>query len=427
MTAGTSGPSTAGARSDSHGAAAYDVESVRRDFPILSRSVHGKLLAYLDSAASTQKPRAVIDALTRFYEHDYSNVHRGIHYLSQHATKLYEDVRHRVRAFISAPTADEIVFVRGTTEAINLVAQSYARPRLNPGDEILVTGMEHHSNIVPWQLVGKATGATLRHVPVDDRGDIDLDEYRRLLSPKTRLVGVVHISNALGTVNPVREMAAIARERGIPTLVDGAQAAAHSRIDVQELGCDFYAFSGHKLFGPSGIGVLYGRKELLDEMEPYHGGGEMIRSVTFEESTWAAVPHKFEAGTPHLAGVIGLGAAIDYVESLGLDRIEAHESDLLTYGTERLESVEGVRLVGTARRKASILGFVMDDVHPHDIGTILDQEGIAVRAGHHCAQPVMERFGVPATVRASLSIYSTREEIDRLTAALEQVQEIFRR
>jgi cysteine desulfurase/selenocysteine lyase len=402
-----------------------DAERVRKDFPILQQSVHGKKLVYLDSAASAQKPRAVIDAITRVYEHGYANIHRGVYELSQRATAAFEASREKVRALLNAPNAREIVFVRGTTEAINLVAHSYARPRLAPGDEILVTHMEHHSNIVPWQLACDETGARLRVAPIDDSGALLLEEFEKLLTRRTKLVAVVHVSNALGTINPIAEICRLARARGIPVLVDGAQAVPHQRVDVQALGCDFYAFSSHKLYGPSGVGVLWGRSELLDAMPPYQGGGEMILSVSFEGSTWNVLPHKFEAGTPDIAGVIALGAAIDYVASIGYEAIGAHERALLAYGTELLSEIPGLRLVGTAPHKASVLSFVMECAHPHDVGTILDREGIAVRTGHHCAQPVMERMGVPATARASLGVYNTRSDLDALAGALRRVHEVF--
>jgi cysteine desulfurase/selenocysteine lyase len=402
-----------------------DALRIRKDFPILQQSVHGKPLVFLDSAASAQKPRAVIDAITRVYEHDYANIHRGVYALSQRATNAFEASREKVRALLGAPHAREIVFVRGTTEAINLVASSFARPKLGPGDEILVTHMEHHSNIVPWQIACGATGARLRVAPIDDRGALLLDEFEKLLTPRTKLVAVVHVSNALGTINPIGEICRLARAHGIPVLVDGAQAVPHQRVDVQALGCDFYAFSSHKLYGPSGVGVLWGRSELLDAMPPYQGGGEMILSVSFEGSTWNALPHKFEAGTPDIAGVIALGAAIDYVTSIGYDAIGAHERELLDYGTALLSEIPGLRLVGTAPHKAGVLSFTLDCAHPHDIGTILDREGIAVRTGHHCAQPVMERMGVPATARASLGLYNTREDLDALATALRRVREVF--
>jgi cysteine desulfurase/selenocysteine lyase len=402
---------------------ALDVERIRKDFPILEGRVWCKPLVYLDNAATSQKPRAVLEALDRFYREHNSNVHRGVHWLSAAATKDYEGARDKVRAWIHAADRGEIVFTRGTTEAINLVARSFARPRLGRGDEILVTGMEHHSNIVPWQLVCEEAGAKLRVVPIDDRGDLLFDE--KLLTPRTRLFAFVHVSNALGTVNPAKDLVRAARARGIPTLVDGAQAMPHLRIDVRDLGCDFYAFSGHKLFGPTGIGVLYGRKALLEEMPPYQGGGEMIKRVTFEKTTWNDLPYKFEAGTPDIAGAIGLGAALDYLGTLDAAAIRAHEAELLDRATRALSGVRGLRIIGTAREKASLVTFAMEGVHPHDIGQILDQEGVAVRTGHHCAQPVMDRFGVAATTRASFAFYNTLAEVDALVAALAKVRELF--
>jgi cysteine desulfurase/selenocysteine lyase len=387
--------------------------------------VRGKPLVYFDNAATTQKPRAVIDALTRFYSTENANIHRGVHYLSERATEAYEDVRRRVAAFLNAPSAHQIVFTRGTTESINLVAQTFGRSVLRSGDEILITGMEHHSNIVPWQLVAGATGATLRAAPITDTGELDIDAFRRLLSDRTRLVAVVHLSNALGTINPVRELVALAHERGIPVLVDGAQSASHLEVDVQTLGCDFFVCSGHKIYGPTGVGVLYGREELLDRMPPWQGGGDMIASVTLERSTWAPVPAKFEAGTPPIAEVIGLGAALDYVESVGRPAIAGWEDHLLSLATAAVGAMPGVRLVGTARRKASVLSFVVDGVHPHDVGAVLDDEGVAVRAGHHCAQPVMQRLGVPATVRASFAFYNTPSEVEVLARGLQRVRAVF--
>ncbi len=406
--------------------ATFGVDEVRNDFPILKKTVYGKPLVYLDNAATTQKPQSVIDAITRYYSEDNSNIHRGVHFLSERATTAFEDVRVKVQNFLGAARPEEIVFVRGTTEGINLVANSYCRKRLQPGDEIVISGMEHHSNIVPWQMVCKETGAVLRVAPINDRGELLFDEYKQLLGPKTRFVAIVQVSNALGTVNPVREMIQEVRrlDHHVPVLVDGAQAAAHMQVDVQDLDCDFYAFSSHKVYGPTGVGVLYGRYDILDAMPPYEGGGEMILSVTYEKTTYNKLPHKFEAGTPNIAGVIGLGAALDYLQGLDLQEIAAHEQDLLLYGTERVRA-EGIRLIGTAAAKTSILSLVFGDVHPHDVGTILDREGIAVRAGHHCAQPVMAHFGVPSTVRASLAVYNTREELDRLTDALRKVKEVF--
>ncbi len=402
---------------------AFDVETVRKDFPILAGHVWCKPLVYLDNAATSHKPRVVLDAIERFYKEHNSNIHRGVHWLSAAATKDYEGARDKVRDWIRAAAREEIVFTRGTTESINLVARSFLRPRLKPGDEVLVTEMEHHSNIVPWQLVCEEAGAKLSHVPIDDRGQLLFDE--KLLTERTRLFAFVHVSNALGTVNPARELVRAARARGIPTLVDGAQAAPHTRIDVRDLGCDFYAFSGHKVFGPTGIGVLYGRKELLEGMPPYQGGGEMIKRVTFQKTTWNDLPYKFEAGTPDIAGAVGLGAALDYLGTLDWEAVRAHEAALLARATEALSTIKGLRIIGTAKSKASLVTFDMEGVHPHDIGQILDQEGVAVRTGHHCAQPVMDRFGVPATTRASFAFYNTLAEIDVLVAALTKVRELF--
>jgi cysteine desulfurase/selenocysteine lyase len=401
-----------------------DVARIRADFPILARLVHGKPLVYLDNAATTQKPQVVLDALSRYYTGINANVHRGVHELSERATEAYEAARARIARFFRAGDR-EIVYTRNATEGINLVAQSFARPRLRPGDEVVISAMEHHSNIVPWQLVCEATGATLRVAPIDDRGDLILDEFASLLGPRTRIAAVAHMSNALGTVNPVADIVRIAHERGVPVLLDGSQAAYHMRVDVQALGCDFYVATGHKLYGPTGIGILYGREEHLDAMPPFLGGGDMISSVTFERSTWNVLPYKFEAGTPHIAGAVGLHAALDYIDSVGFERIAPHERSLLAYGTELLESIPGVRLIGTAARKASILSFVMDGVHPHDIGTIVDREGVAIRTGHHCAQPVMARFAVPATARASLAMYNTTEDLDALGRGLRKVREVF--
>ena len=404
-----------------------DVElaRIRADFPILDQKVHGKPLVYLDSAASTQKPRVVIDAVSRFYAEDYANIHRGVYQLAERATRAYEAGREAVRRLLNAPDAREVVLLRGTTEAINLVAQSWGRANVGAGDEILITGLEHHSNIVPWQLLCAERGARLVVAPIDDDGVVRMDELERLVGPRTKLVAVAHVSNALGTVNPVREIAAIARAAGARVLVDGAQAVARLPVDVQAIGCDFYALSGHKLYGPSGIGALWGRAELLEAMPPWQGGGEMIETVRFERSTWARIPHKFEAGTPHIAGGAGLAAAIGYLESIGIDRVAAHEEALLAYAVEALATVPGVRLVGTAPSRAGVLGFVVDGIHAHDVGTILDREGVAVRAGHHCAQPVMERFGVPATVRASFGLYNAREDVDALVRGLHTVVEVF--
>jgi cysteine desulfurase / selenocysteine lyase len=406
-------------------AAGYDVEPLRAEFPILATKVHGKPLVYLDNAATTQKPRAVIAAEAEYYERHNANIHRGVHTLSQRATEAYEATRERVRGFINAASPKEIVFVRGTTEAINLVAQSYGRSRLQQGDEILISGMEHHSNIVPWQLLCAQIGAVLRVVPIGGAGEFLFDEYSKLLGPRTRLVAVSHISNALGSVIPVKRVIAFAHQRGVPVLVDGAQAVAHAGVDVRSLDCDFYAFSGHKIYGPTGIGVLYGKQALLEVMPPYQGGGDMISTVTFENSTWADLPYKFEAGTPNIAGVIALGAALEFVATIGLEAIAAHEAELLDYATARVAEIPGLRIIGTAAKKAGILSFFLDRIHPHDIGTILDQHGVAVRAGHHCAMPVMQHFNVPATVRASFALYNTRPEVDALIGAIHKAKEMF--
>jgi len=402
-----------------------DAERVRADFPILSTQVHGKPLVFLDSAASAQKPRAVLDAMQRFYETSYANVHRGVYQLSERATQAFEGVRSQVAGFLGAAEAREIVFVRGTTEAINLVAHGIARTTLGPGDEVLITEMEHHSNIVPWQMACQERGAKLRIIGIDDRGELMLDELDKLLGPRTRLLALAHVSNALGTVNPVREIVKLAHERGVPVLLDGAQAVPHRKVDVRELGCDFYAFSSHKLFGPTGVGVLYGRADALSALPPYQGGGDMILSVRFEETTYQGIPHKFEAGTPDIASVIGLGAAIDYANGIGLDAIAAHEHELLRDASEQLARVPGLRLIGTAREKAAVISFVLDGVHAHDVGTILDQHGIAIRTGHHCAQPVMERYGVAATARASFAPYNTKADVDALVQGLEHVRKVF--
>ncbi|HQR23285.1 MAG TPA: cysteine desulfurase [Steroidobacteraceae bacterium] len=401
-----------------------DVEAIRREFPVLARSVHGKPLCYLDNAASSQRPRRVIDAISTYYETHHANVHRGVHALSQEATDLYEGAREKVRHFIGARSTREVVFVRGTTEAINLVAQSYARPRLGAGDEILISWLEHHANIVPWQMVCEQTGAALRVIPMTRAGELDFEAFRSLLGERTRLLALAHVSNALGTVVPVRRYVAEARRRGVPVLLDGAQAVPHMAVDVQELDCDFYCFSGHKMCGPTGIGVLYGRETLLAAMPPWQGGGDMILSVSFERTTYNDLPWKFEAGTPHIAGAVGLGAAIDYLQQLGLDRIAAAEHDLLAYATARLSSVEGLEIVGTAAEKAAVVSFTMRGVHPHDLGTILDMEGVAIRTGHHCAMPVMDYYGLPATARASFAFYNTRAEVDRLVAALGVAREM---
>jgi cysteine desulfurase/selenocysteine lyase len=404
---------------------AYDVAKVRGDFPILRETVHGKPLVYLDSAASGQKPQAVIDAERECYEHAYANVHRGVHTLSIRATDLYEGARAKVRDFLGAGEVKEIVFVRGTTEAINLVAQSYGRKNVGGGDEVLISGLEHHSNIVPWQLLCEEKAARLVVAPVNDRGEVEAEEVEKRLSPRTRILALAHVSNALGTILPVKTLVEMAHARGVPVLLDGAQGAPHLELDMKALDCDFYCFSGHKLYGPSGVGVLYGKQALLEAMPPWQGGGDMISSVTFEKTTWNALPYKFEAGTPNIAGAVGLGAAVDWVRKVGVGVIAAHEQALLEYGTQRLLEIPGLRLIGTARDKASVLSFVLEGVHPHDIGTVLDYEGIAVRTGHHCAQPVMERFGVPATTRASLAAFNTKEELDALVLGLHKVKEVF--
>jgi len=403
-----------------------DVLRLRQDFPALHQYINGHQLVYLDNAASSQKPKAVIDAITHVYEHDYANVHRGVHTLSQRATDLFEGARAKVRAYINARKIEEIIFVRGATEAINLVAQSYGRSRLQAGDEILITAMEHHSNIVPWQMLCEQTGATLKVAPMSQQGELLLDAYADLLSERTRLVAVTHMSNALGTLNPVKDMIALAHARDIPVLLDGAQAIPHMAVDVQELDCDFYAFSGHKIYAPSGIGVLYGKEVLLKAMPPWQGGGDMIRQVRFERSEYAGLPYRFEAGTPNIADTIALGAALDYVQAIGIDVISAHEADLLAYATHKAEQVDGLTLIGTAKHKGAILSFTLDRIHPHDIGTILDQVGIAIRAGHHCAMPVMDFYHVPATARASFALYNTREEVDKLIDGIEELIEVFR-
>ncbi len=397
---------------------AGDVERIRADFPALHQQVHGRPLVYLDSAATSQKPRVVIDAVADYYRHDNANVHRGVHRLSERATEAYEGARVRIQHHLNAASAREIVFVRQATEGINLVAASFGRRVVGPGDEIVISAIEHHANIVPWQMLCEERGATLRVIPVDDRGDLVMEACVRLLGPRTRLVAVTQVSNALGTVTPIEEVIALAHERGIPVLVDGAQAVPHQAVDVRALDCDFYVFSGHKAYGPTGIGVLYGKERWLERMPPYQGGGDMIKVVTFEKTSYNELPYKFEAGTPHIAGAIGLAAGLDYIAALGLDRVAAYEHELLAHGTGALAGVPGVRLVGTARRKAAVLSFVLDGVHAHDLGTILDHQGVAVRAGHHCAMPVMQRFGVPATVRASLAVYNTRTELDALVAAV---------
>ncbi|GMQ90208.1 MAG: cysteine desulfurase [Gammaproteobacteria bacterium] len=402
----------------------FDVNKVRADFPALQQQIHGHPLVYLDSGATAQKPKSVIEALERFYAHDYANVHRAVHSLGERATQAFEGAREKVKTFIRARSTREIVFVRGTTEAINLVAQSFARPAVRAGDEIVLTQMEHHSNIVPWQLLREQTGIVLRVVPVNDAGELVIEELEKLINPRTRLVTLVHLSNALGTINPVRRIIETAHAANVPVLLDGAQAVPHLGVDVQDLDCDFYAFSAHKLYGPSGIGVLYAKEEILDAMPPYHGGGEMIRYVSFDKTEYNDLPYKFEAGTPNIAGAVGLGAAIDYLNTVGIERVAAYESNLLDYATEAVGAVPGLHIIGTARSKASILSFDLDGVHPHDIGTILDRQGIAVRAGHHCAMPVMRRFGVPATTRASFGMYNTREEIDALVAGIQKAREL---
>jgi cysteine desulfurase / selenocysteine lyase len=407
-----------------HAAPALDIARIRRDFPVLDQCVHGKKLVYLDNAATSQKPRAVIDALVHYYEHDNANIHRGVHALSMRATEAHDAARETVKNFLNAESSREIVFVRGATEAINLVAQTYGRENVGAGDEILITAMEHHSNIVPWQLLCEETGAQLRVVPIDDNGELRMDELEKLIGPQTRILAIPHVSNALGTVNPVKQIVEMAHRHDVAVLVDGAQAVPHLTVNVRELNCDFYAFSGHKVYGPTGIGVLYGKAELLDAMPPYQGGGDMIRSVSFEKTTYNVLPYKFEAGTPDIAGAIGLGTALEYISTLGMDRVAEHGLDLLNYATERVNAVDGVRLIGTAAHRAGVVSFIMGDIHPHDLGTILDREGIAIRTGHHCAQPVMERFGVAATARASFAVYNTREEVDALVAGLEKAHEV---
>src|SRR5574337_131154 len=404
---------------------AFDVERIREDFPVLRQQIRGRPLVYLDNAATSQKPKQVVETMDQYYLTENSNVHRGIHLLSERATEAFEGARAKVARFLNARDAREIIFVRGATEGINLVAHSFARPRLTAGDEILISEMEHHSNIVPWQIVCEETGAVLRVVPINDDGELRLNEYERLFSARTRLVSIVHVSNALGTINPVKQLIEMAHERGVPVLIDGAQAAPHLPVDVQALDCDFYVCSGHKLFGPTGIGIVFGKAHHLEAMPPYQGGGDMILSVTFEKTVYNEAPLKFEAGTPHIAGAIGLGAAIDYVGSIGLDQIAAYEHELLAYATDAISVIPGVRIIGTAKEKASILSFVLDGVHAHDIGTILDQEGIAIRTGHHCAQPVLQRFSVPATARVSLAFYNTQDEIDALVKAIDKVTELF--
>jgi cysteine desulfurase/selenocysteine lyase len=405
--------------------AGFDVEKIREDFPVLKQKIHGKPLVYLDNAATAQKPKQVIEAITRFYEVDCANIHRGVHELSQRSTAKYEETRAKVKRFLNAKSKTEIIFVRGTTEGINLVTSTWGRKNIHEGDEVVIAGLEHHSNIVPWQMLLEERGGKLRVIPINERGELRMDEYEKLLSPRTRMVAVGHVSNALGTINPVAQIIEMAHKAGALALVDGAQAVPHMKVDVQALDADFYAFSGHKVFGPTGIGVLYGKSKLLNAMPPYQGGGDMIRTVTFEKTTYNDLPYKFEAGTPDIAGGIGLGSALDYVMHLGMDKIAAYEHELLLYGTEALQQIPGLRMIGTAREKAAVLSFVMEGIHPHDIGTVLDRQGIAVRTGHHCAQPVMDTFQVPATTRASLAFYNTTKEIDALVAGLHKVKEVF--
>jgi cysteine desulfurase / selenocysteine lyase len=402
-----------------------DLQKIRRDFPILARDIRAKKLVYLDNAATSQKPQVVIDSIVRYYEQENANIHRGVHFLSELATSKHDRARQLIQKFINAAYAHELIFVRGATEAINLVAQTYGRKHVASGDEVLITAMEHHSNIVPWQILCDEKGAKLRVAPINDAGELRLDEFEKLIGLRTRIIAIPHVSNALGTVNPVRQIVELAHARRIPVIVDGAQAAPHMQINVQALGCDFYAFSSHKMFGPMGIGVLYGKTELLEAMPPYQGGGDMISSVTFEKTIYNKLPFKFEAGTPDVAGAIGLGSAVEYLTAIGMDKIAEYEHDLLAYATDKVSAIPGVRLIGTAKEKASVLSFVMDNVHPHDIGTILDQEGIAIRTGHHCAQPVMQVFGIPATARASFALYNTKEEVDALAAGILKVQEVF--
>jgi cysteine desulfurase/selenocysteine lyase len=404
----------------------FDVEKIRKDFPILKEKVHGKTLVYLDNAATTHKPLAVIETLDKYYREYNSNIHRGLHLLSEKATAAYEGARVKVQKFLNAADSREILFTRGATEGINLVAQTWGRQNVGAGDEIIVTHMEHHSNIVPWQMLCGEKGVILKVAPINEAGELVLEELWKLFTPKTKLLAITHVSNALGTVNPIAEIVKTAHEKGVKVLVDGAQAVPHQTVNVQQLDCDFYAFSGHKIYGPTGIGVLYGKYSLLDSMPPYQGGGDMITSVTFEKTLYKKPPQKFEAGTPHIAGVIGLGTALDYVTKTGLDPIAAHEQDLLVYGTRKLQEIPGLQLVGTARHKAGVLSFTLGEIHPHDIGTILDRQGVAIRAGHHCAQPVMERFQIPATARASFALYNTRDEIDALAKAIRKVLEVFK-
>jgi cysteine desulfurase/selenocysteine lyase len=403
----------------------YDVLKYRKDFPILNQKVHGVPLVYLDNAATTQKPSSVIEAENKYYREYNANIHRGVHLLSQQATKAYEDARVKIQKFINAANSAEIVYTRGTTEGINLVAQTWGRKSVQAGDEILVSAMEHHSNIVPWQMLCEEKGAKLKVIPMNDAGELLIDEFKKLVTAKTKLVAVAHVSNALGTINPIADIIQYAHSKGVLVLIDGAQSIPHIKVDVQALDCDFYAFSGHKIYAPTGIGILYGKYKLLDAMPPYQGGGDMIASVTFKKTTYAKLPNKFEAGTPHIAGVIGLGAALDYVSAIGVDKIAAHEHELLVYGTQALSKIKEVRIIGTATMKAGVISFTLGEIHPHDIGTILDKQGVAIRAGHHCAQPVMERFDIPATARASFGLYNVKEEIDTLVKAIEKTLEVF--
>jgi cysteine desulfurase/selenocysteine lyase len=424
MTTAAKIPSTESSSHTRSTSAGFDVEKIRRDFPILARDVRGKKLVYLDNAATSQKPRAVVDAITRYYEQENANIHRGVHFLSELATSKHDRARQAVRGFINSSGVKELIFVRGTTEAINLVAQTYGRVHVGSGDEVLITAMEHHSNIVPWQILCDEKGAKLRVAPINDAGELVVDEFAKLLGPRTKIVAVAHVSNALGTVNPLAQIIELVHKKNIPVLVDGAQAVPHMNVDVQALDCDFYTLSSHKMFGPMGIGILYGKAHLLEAMPPYQGGGDMISSVTFDKTTYNKLPFKFEAGTPDVAGAIGLGAAIDYVNAIGIDKIAKYEHELVSYATEKLSALSGVRLIGTAKERAGVISFVIENVHPHDVGTILDQEGIAIRTGHHCAQPIMQRFGIPATARASFAFYNTKEEVDTLVNGIIKVQEV---
>jgi cysteine desulfurase/selenocysteine lyase len=404
---------------------ALDVERVRADFPILKLKVNGKPLVFLDNAASSQMPQPVIDRLVKYQTSEHANIHRAVHYLSEKATTEYEAARRKAQHFINAPDEHAVIFTSGTTDGINLVAHGYGRKFIGAGDEIILTTLEHHSNIVPWQMLAEEKGAKIRVVPINDRGELDVAEYKRLFNAHTKFVGVAHVSNALGTINPVKELIAIAHEHDVPVLVDGAQAAPHINVDVQDLDCDFYAFSGHKVCGPTGIGILYGKAALLEKMQPFKGGGDMILSVTFEKTTYNTIPHKFEAGTPPIAAAIGMGAALDYLSGIGMDTIAGHETDLLDYATQQINRMPGVRIIGTAEQKAAVVSFAVQGVHPHDVGTLLNEEGVAIRTGHHCAQPVMQRFKVPATCRASFAFYNTMSEVDALVAAIRKVQKVF--